>query len=134
MYSLATSDHFMIAHSLKGEVFGPAQALHGATYAVEAVFFRPELDPDNIVVDIGRSQTVLHEILAELNYKNLDAYPQFIGKVTSTEFLAHYIFERIAEAVHNGQLGPHAHGLSTLRVTLTESPLARASYEGPLGH
>src|SRR5271168_3783976 len=113
MYSLATSDHFMIAHSLKGEVFGPAQGLHGATYAVEAVFFRQELDPDNIVVDIGRAQTVLHEILADLNYKNLDTHPQFIGKLTTTEFLAHYIFGRIADAVHDGSLGQHAHGLSS---------------------
>ncbi len=133
MYRLAISDHFMIAHSLKGAVFGPAQDLHGATFAVEAVFFRPSLDPDNIVVDIGRAQTALHEILAVLNYKNLDAHPQFVGQLTTTEFLAHYIFERIAQAIRDGQFGQHAHGISSLRVTLAESPVARASYEAPLG-
>jgi 6-pyruvoyltetrahydropterin/6-carboxytetrahydropterin synthase len=133
MYRLAISDHFMVAHSLKGAVFGPAQGMHGATFAVEAMFFRPELDPDNIVVDIGLAQTTLHAVLADLNYKNLDTHPQFLGRVTTTEFLAHYIFERIAEAVQDGRLGQHAQGLSHLRVTLTESPVARASYEGPLG-
>jgi 6-pyruvoyltetrahydropterin/6-carboxytetrahydropterin synthase len=133
MYRLTISDHFMIAHSLKGAVFGPAQGLHGATFAVEAVFFRPELDPDNIVVDIGQAQAVLHEILTAFNYKNLDEHPQFAGQLTTTEFLAHYIFERIAETIRDGRLGQHAQGLSSLRVTLTESPIARASYEGPLG-
>ena len=133
MYAVEVRDHIMIAHSLAGDVFGPAQRLHGATYVVDVAFFREDLDPDNIVVDIGRAQTVLHEILAELNYRNLDAYPRFIGTLTTTEFLAHYVFERIAEAVRAGQLGEHARGISDLRVTLTESPLARGSYEGKLG-
>jgi 6-pyruvoyl-tetrahydropterin synthase len=133
MYSLTVSDHFMVAHSLKGAVFGPAQGLHGATFAVEATFFRPVLDPDNIVIDIGRAQTVLHEILAEMNYQNLDNLPQFVEQVTTTEFLAHHVFERLADAARDGRLGQHADGISGLRVTLVESPTARASYEGPLG-
>jgi 6-pyruvoyltetrahydropterin/6-carboxytetrahydropterin synthase len=133
MYSLTISDHFMIAHSLQGAVFGPAQGLHGATYAVEAAFFRPVLDPDNIVVDIGQARIVLHEILAEFNYKNLDDHPRFSERVTTTEFLAHYIFRCIAAAILEGRLGPHAQGVNRVRVTLVESPVARASYEGPLG-
>ncbi len=133
MYRLTVSDHFMIAHSLKGAVFGPAQGLHGATFAVEAAFFRPVLDPDNIVVDIGLAQAVLREILAALNYRNLDEHPRFSGQVTTTEFLAHDIFAQLAGAIREGRLGPHADGLNRLRVTLIESPVARASYEGPLG-
>jgi 6-pyruvoyltetrahydropterin/6-carboxytetrahydropterin synthase len=133
MYSLTISDHFMIAHSLKGTVFGSAQGLHGATYVVEAAFFRPDLDPDNIVVDIGLARNVLHEILSEFNYQNLDEHPQFPGRVTTTEFLAHYIFRCIADAIQAGRLGPHAQGIDRIRVTLVESPVAQASYEGPLG-
>jgi 6-pyruvoyl-tetrahydropterin synthase len=133
MYSVAVSDHFMMAHSLRGAVFGPAQALHGATYAVEAMFFRATLDPDNIVVDIGAARTVLQDILAALNYRNLDESPAFAGQVTTTEFLARHIFDRLADAAREGGLGAHAAGLASLRVTLTESPVARAAYEGPLG-
>src|ERR1700733_5728023 len=133
MYSLTVSDHIMVAHSLKGAVFGPAQAMHGAPFVVEATFFRPALDPDNIVVDIGRAQAVLHEILAELNYRNLDEHPQLLGHVTTTEFLAHHIFEQLAARVQDGGLGQHAQGINSLKVTLVESPVARASYEGPLG-
>jgi 6-pyruvoyltetrahydropterin/6-carboxytetrahydropterin synthase len=133
MYSLTVSDHFMVAHSLKGAVFGPAQGLHGATFAVEATFFRSALDPDNVVVDIGRATAVLDEILTELNYQNLDNHPQFLDQVTTTEFLAHHIFERVAGAVRDGRLGHHAQEISSLRITLIESPVARASYEGPLG-
>lgn len=133
MYSLTVSDHFMVAHSLKGAVFGPAQAMHGATFVVEATFFRPTLDPDNIVLDIGRAQTVLHEILADLNYQNLDEHPKLAGQVTTTECLAHHIFAQLAARIQDGGLGPHAHGVNSLKVTLVESPVARASYEGPLG-
>jgi 6-pyruvoyl-tetrahydropterin synthase len=133
MYSLIISDHFMIAHSLKGSVFGPAQGLHGATFAVEAAFFRPVLDPDNIVVDIGQARIVLNEILAELNFKNLDEHPRFSDQLTTTEFLAHYIFRCVEAAVLEGRLGPHAQGIARVRITLVESPVARASYEGPLG-
>jgi 6-pyruvoyltetrahydropterin/6-carboxytetrahydropterin synthase len=132
MYSLTVSDHFMVAHSLRGAVFGLAQGLHGATFAVEATFLRPDLDPDNIVVDIGLAQTVLHEILARLNYQNLDEHPLFRAQITTTEFLAHHIFEGLSDAVKEGGLGRHAQGISSLRVTLIESPVARASYEGPL--
>jgi 6-pyruvoyltetrahydropterin/6-carboxytetrahydropterin synthase len=132
MYSLTISDHFMIAHSLKGSVFGPAQGLHGSTYTVEATFFRPVLDPDNIVLDIGQARIVLQEILAEFNYKNLNDHPRFSQQLTTTEFLAHYIFRCIAAAVLEGRLGAHAQGVTRMRVTLVESPVARASYEGPL--
>jgi 6-pyruvoyl-tetrahydropterin synthase len=133
MYSLTVSDHFMVAHSLTGAVFGPAQAMHGATFIVEATFFRPTLDPDNIVVDIGRAQALLREVLAELNYQNLDEHPKLSGHVTTTEFLAHHIFERLGAMVRDGGLGQHAQGINSLKVTLAESPIARASYEGPLG-
>jgi len=133
MYSLAVKDHFMIAHSFRGEIFGPAQALHGATYAVEARFVRPELDADGLVVDIGIAATVLHEVLAALNYKNLDDVPDFAGENTTTEFLARAIHGRIAAEVAAGRFGPGAQGLSGLRVQLDESPTAWAAYEAPLG-
>ncbi len=132
MYSVTVRDHLMIAHSFRGEVFGPAQRLHGATYVIDATFRRPELDADNIVVDIGRAAETLHALLADLNYRNLDDEPAFAGVNTSTEALARVIADRLAEAVHAGQLGEAARGLAGLTVTLHESHIAWASYERPL--
>jgi 6-pyruvoyl-tetrahydropterin synthase len=132
MFSVSVRDHFMIAHSFEGQVFGPAQKLHGATYVVDAEFRRPELDADGIVVDIGRATDCLREVLAALNFRNLDDEPAFRGKNTTTEFLAFVIYERIAAKVAAGDLGPHARGLTALRVTLHESHVAWAAYEGAL--
>ena len=120
----------MIAHSLKGEVFGPAQKLHGATFVVEATFRRAELDPDGMVVDIGRAGEQLKDTLAALNYRNLDEDPVFAGKNSTTEVLAREIFDRLVRAVHAGKLGDNARGVSSLCVTLRESPVAWGSYEG----
>ena len=132
MYSVTVRDHMMIAHSFRGEVFGPAQRLHGATFVVDATFRRPELDADNIVVDIGRAAETLHALLADLNYRNLDDEPAFAGVNTSTEALARVIADRLADAVHAGQLGEEARGLEGLVVTLHKSHIAWASYERPL--
>ncbi len=132
MYSLNVRDHFMIAHSFDGEIFGPAQRLHGATYVVDATFRRRELDGDGLVVDIGRASDVLRSTLAEMNYRNLDDEPSFRGKNTTTEFLAREIFERIARAVRKGDLGEGARGLASICVTLHESHVAWGSYEGTL--
>jgi 6-pyruvoyl-tetrahydropterin synthase len=132
MYSVSVRDHFMIAHSFRGAVFGPAQRLHGATYVVDAEFRRAELDPDGIVVDIGRALATLSRVLGDLNYRNLDEDPAFAGRNTTTEFLARVVYDRIAEAVRRGDLGPHAGGLSSLKVTLSESHVAWAAYEAPL--
>src|SRR4051794_15684497 len=122
----------MIAHSFRGEVFGPAQRLHGATYVVDATFRRAELDPDNLVVDIGRASEQLRAVLADLNYRNLDDEPAFAGVNTSTEALAQVIADRLADRVHGGALGEGAQGLAGLEVTLHESHVAWASYERPL--
>src|SRR5688572_9681264 len=108
MYTVSVRDHFMIAHSFKGAVFGPAQALHGATYVVDAEFRRRELDADGIVVDIGRATTVLHEILGGLNYRNLDDDDAFAGRNTTTEVLARTIFDRVVAALRRGELGAGA--------------------------
>lgn len=132
MFSITVRDHIMIAHSFTGEVFGPAQRLHGATFVVDVTFRRPELDADNIVVDIGRAGEQLGEVLAELNYRNLDDEPAFAGVNTSTEALAKVIADRIADRVRAGQLGPGAAGLTGLAVTLHESHIAWASYERDL--
>jgi 6-pyruvoyltetrahydropterin/6-carboxytetrahydropterin synthase len=132
MYSVSVRDHFMIAHSFRGEVFGPAQKLHGATYVVDVEFRRIELDPDGIVVDIGRACDVLKATLGALNYQNLDEVPEFAGKNTTTEFLAKAIFDRIADAVRTGKLGPGAFGLDAVKVTLGESHIAWGAYEGRL--
>ena len=132
MYSVSVRDHFMIAHSFRGAVFGPAQQLHGATYVVDVEFRRPELDPDGIVVDIGRAIDVLKATLAALNFKNLDEVPEFAGKNTTTEFLAKTIFDRIAAAARTGDLGPNAQGIVTVKVTLGESHVAWGGYEGRL--
>jgi len=125
-------DHMMIAHSFRGEVFGPAQRLHGATYVVDATFRRAELDADGIVVDIGRATEELHAVLGELNYRNLDDEPDFAGLNTSTEVLARVVSDRLAERVHAGALGAAARELDGLVVTLHESHLASASYERAL--
>jgi len=132
MFSVSVRDHFMIAHSFKGPVFGPAQKLHGATYVVDVEFKRPELDADGIVIDIGRATDCLREVLAALNFRNLDDEPAFRGKNTTTEFLAFVIYERLEAKVATGDLGPHASGLTALRVTLHESHVAWAAYEGAL--
>jgi len=133
MYSVTVRDHMMIAHSLRGEVFGPAQALHGATFVVDLEFRRRQLDADGIVVDIGRATEELHQVMAGLSYRNLDAEPAFAGRNTTTEFLARVIFDRIAAALAAGSLGRHAAGIESIRVTLHESHVASASYEGPIG-
>jgi len=130
MYAVEVRDHIMIAHSLAGDVFGPAQKLHGATYVVDVTFFRRSLGADNIVVDIGRATDALKATLAPLNYGNLDALPALAGQLTTTEFLCRYIFDRMVEAMKAGQVGPHAAQVETLRVTLNESHIARAWYEG----
>jgi 6-pyruvoyl-tetrahydropterin synthase len=133
VFTVSVRDHFMIAHSFSGQVFGPAQKLHGATYVVDVEFCRPELDPDGIVVDIGRASDALREVLAALNFRNLDDDPAFRGKNTTTEFLASVVHERMAKRIAAGDLGPHARGLTSLRVTLHESHVAWAAYEGALG-
>ena len=132
MFSVTVRDHMMIAHSFKGEVFGPAQRLHGATYVVDATFRRAKLDADNVVVDIGRASEELHSVLAELTYRNLDDESAFAGTNTSTEALARVVADRLAERVHAGALGDAARELDGLIVTLHESHIAWASYERPL--
>jgi 6-pyruvoyl-tetrahydropterin synthase len=122
----------MIAHSFRGEVFGPAQELHGATYVVDATFRRPELDADGLVVDIGLASTGLREILGSMNYKNLDDVPEFAGENTTTEFLARAIWDRLVAALRAGELGDGAHGVTSIRVRLNESHVAWGSYEGAL--
>ncbi len=130
MYSLTVRDHVMIAHSLTGDAFGPAQRLHGATYVVDASFFREELDPDGLVVDIGRASDGLKAQLESLNYRNLDAEPAFAGKNTTTEFLAREIFNRLAESIRRGELGANVRGVGEIEVTLRESHIAWGSYKG----
>ena len=132
MYSVTVRGHMMIAHSFRGEVFGPAQRLHGATYVVDAEFRRQDLDADGIVVDIGRATEVLHAILADMNFRNLDDDPAFKGHNTTTEFLARVVFDRIGAAIRKNDLGAAAQGIESLRVTLHESHLASAAFEGPL--
>lgn len=132
MYSLTVRDHFMIAHSFQGEIFGPAQRQHGATYVVDVTFKRPVLDDDDLIVDIGLASKALADVLAELNFRNLDDAPEFRGRNTTTEFMAGIIFERLAEAIRTGRLGDTASGLTALCVTLHESHIAWASYEGAL--
>jgi len=134
MYSLAVSSHFMIAHSFVGEVFGPAQALHGATYAVEAELRRAALDGDGLVCDIGRALEALKGVLAALDYRNLDELAEFRGRNTTTEFLAGEIHRRLAAAISGGALGAGtAEAIASLRIVLRESPVAWAAFEGPVG-
>ena len=132
MFSVTVRDHVMIAHSLRGEVFGPAQRLHGATYVVDATFSRVELDSDDIVVEIGRATEVLRSVLADLNYRNLDEVPELAGRNTTTEILARLIADRLAGRVEDGGLGESARELARIGVTLRESHIAWASYERSL--
>src|SRR5262245_42513970 len=129
MYSVTVRDHMMIAHSLKGEVFGPAQRLHGATFVVDVEFRRPDLDPAGIVVDIGRATAVVHEVLADLNFKNLDDEPALQNRNTTTEVLARTLFDRLVSAIRHNELEPGGRALDSLRVTLHESHVASASFE-----
>jgi 6-pyruvoyl-tetrahydropterin synthase len=132
VFSVTVRDHMMIAHSLRGEVFGPAQRLHGATYVVDATFRRASLDADNIVVDLGAAAALLHEVLAAFSYRNLDDEADLAGVNTSTEALAQVVADRLAEKVNDGALGDGARGIDGLMVTLHESHIASASYERPL--
>ena len=132
MYSVLVRDHFMIAHSFTGPVFGPAQRLHGATYIVDLEFRRQELDPDGIVVDIGRASDTLRRILGTVNFQNLDEVPAFKGRNTTTEFMARYVFDSVQQAIADGELGANASGIESLKVTLHESHVAAASYESAL--
>ncbi|MGV9810025.1 6-pyruvoyl trahydropterin synthase family protein [Micromonospora chersina] len=132
MFSVTVRDHMMVAHSFRGEVFGPAQRLHGATFVVDATFRRPELDADGIVVDIGLATEQLKAVLGALTYRNLDDEPDFAGVNTTTEVLARTVADRLAEAVHAGRLGTGARGLAGITVTLHESHVAWASYERSL--
>ena len=130
LYKVSVRDHFMIAHSFRGETFGPAQALHGATYVVDAEFHRETLDADGVVVDIGAATATLRDTLADFNFRNLDDEPAFAGSNTTTEFLAGVIQQRLAASLRTGALGAAAREICLLRVTLHESHVAWASYEG----
>lgn len=132
MYAVEVRDHIMIAHSLPGEVFGPAQGKHGATYVVDVAFFRRELPAERIVVDIGRAHAALKAALAPIDYADLDVADATRGELTTTEWLCRHIFDRMAEALREGRLGPGSEGVERLRVTLNESHLARAWYEADL--
>lgn len=133
MYSVTVRGHMMIAHSFKGDVFGPAQRLHGATYVVDVELRRTDLNSDGIVVDIGRATDVLNGVLGAFNYRNLDEEAAFAGRNTTTEVLARSVFDRLVAAIDAGSLGPGASGIDSIRVTLHESHIASASYEGRLG-
>lgn len=132
MYSVCVRDHFMIAHSFSGEVFGPARQLHGATYVVDVEFMRSQLDSDDLVVDIGLAATALKDVLAKLNFRNLDDAAEFEGRNTTTEFLAQITFAQMAERIRAGELGPAAAGIERMRVKLHESHIAWAAYEADL--
>lgn len=132
VFRVSVRDHVMIAHSLRGEVFGPAQELHGATYVVDATFAAERLDENGIVVDIGLAGQQLRAVLAELGYRNLDHEPRFAGRNTTTEVLAKEIADELADLIHAGQLGDAGRHVSTIQVTLHESHVAYASYERPL--
>jgi len=132
MYTVRVRDHMMIAHSFRGEVFGPAQKLHGATYVVDVEFRSTALDDDGIVIDIGLATNAVHDILGALNYRNLDDEPAFKGRNTTTEVLAHWVFDRIGEAIGRGDLGSRGRAIESVRVTLNESHVASASFEGRL--
>ncbi|HET9953121.1 MAG TPA: 6-carboxytetrahydropterin synthase [Polyangiaceae bacterium] len=132
MFTVSVRGHMMIAHSFRGELFGPAQRLHGATYVVDVEFRRKNLSADGVVVDIGRATDVLNSLLGELNFQNLDEMPAFSGVNTTTEFLAFTLFERFADRCAKGELGPGSEQLESMKVTLHESHVAWACYEAPL--
>lgn len=132
MFAVEVRDRIMIGHSLPDPFFGPAQGMHGATFVVDVAFFREKLTKQNVVVDIGAALDVLADTLKALKYKNLDELPQFKGKLTTTEFLCHYVFDAISKAARNGALGEDGKGLSKIKVTLHETDLARAWFEGPV--
>ena len=132
MFAVEVRDHIMIAHSFRGAVFGPAQALHGATFVIDAAFSAETLDDNGIVIDIGRAHEALKAVVAALNYRNLDDVPEFKGCNTTTEFLTRYIFERLAEDARADKLGRNGRELKAIRVTLSESHVARAWYEADL--
>lgn len=134
MYAVEVREHIMIAHSFKGDLFGPAQAVHGATFVVDVAFFREDLTEDGVVVDIGRAGEALKRTLTPLNYKNLDDLPHFAGRNTTTEFLARHVFDAMAGAARDGMLGPGGEAIARIRVTLHESHVARAWYEGAVSH
>lgn len=133
MYTVCVSDHMLVAHSLRGEVFGPAQRLHGATYVVDVELRRRALDSTGVVVDIGLAAQSLRAIIGELHYRNLDDQPDFAGQNTTTEYLARFIFDRMAARLEAGTLGEEAAGIESIKVTLRESPVAWAAYEGQVG-
>lgn len=130
MFTVTVREHMMIAHSFRGELFGPAQKLHGATYVVDVEFRRRELDPNNVVVDIGRASEALKHIVAEFNFQNLDELPALDGQNTTTEFMCLTVFSRLRDRVRDGSLGPGSDGIESVKVTLHESHVAWASYEG----
>ncbi len=129
MHALEVRDHIMIAHSFKGEFFGPAQAMHGATFVVDACFMSEELDENNVVIDIGAAHEALKKVLQPINYANLDELPQFAGENTTTEYLTKYIWDHLAEAARAGELGRKPGEITTIRITIGESHVARAWYE-----
>ena len=133
MYSVEVRERVMIAHSLRDPFFGPAQRLHGATYIADVAFFRAELNAQNVVADIGAALALVRRVLAPLAYRNLDLLPEFDGRMTTTEFLCRHVFEALKGAISAGALGEDGRALARLRITLQESDIARASYEGPLG-
>ena len=132
MFTVEVRDHIMIAHSFRGDVFGPAQVLHGATFVIDAAFFADALDANGIVIDIGRAHDALKATLAPLNYRNLDDVADFKGRNTTTEFLTKHVHDRLAEAARGGNLGRDGRELKAIRVTISESHVARAWYEAPL--
>jgi len=132
VFTVEVRDHIMIAHSFKGVVFGPAQKMHGATFVIDAAFIAETLDDNAIVIDIGRAHDALKAVLAPLNYQNLDEVPEFKGKNTTTEFLSKYIFDGLAKPARAGELGRPGRELKSIRITLSESHVARAQYEAPL--
>ena len=132
MYAVEVRDHIMIAHSFRGAVFGPAQALHGATFVVDAAFIADALDDNGIVIDIGRAHDALKAALQPLNYRNLDEVPEFKGINTTTEFLTKHIYDQLAKAARAGELGRPGRELKSIRIAISESHVARASYEAPL--
>ena len=132
MYAVEVRDHIMIAHSFRGAVFGPAQALHGATFVIDAAFFAENLDSNGIVIDIGRAHEALKAVVTTLNYRNLDEVSEFKGSNTTTEFLTKYIFERLAKGARAGEFGRNGRELKAIRITISESHVARAWYEADL--